>query len=339
MATTIEEVANAAGVSTATVSRVLRGLPNVAPSTRDRVLQAAQELNYSIDPQIFRIARGRKLVAVLQPLADTWFFNKVNNIAEQHLVEMGYEVVRYSVNSLDYMERLLTQLTQGRQVDGFIVTSLPISSRLVNQICEAKIPMVSIEQPVDHCPVISIDNSAAAELATRHLLNLGHRRIGLITGVDSESLNTTIPDARREGYRRALSNYGIEYRQKYEASGNFSYEGGAEAMKRLFSLHQPPSAIFAVSDEMAIGALKTIRDLNLRIPADFSIIGFDDNDVSAYIELTTIRQPVLEFGRTATELLLDQINEPEPDKILDRKIQLESSLIVRSTTGPLIERR
>lgn len=339
MSTTIEEVAKAAGVSTATVSRVLRGLPNVAPSTRDRVLQAAQELNYTVDPQISRIARGRKLVAILQPLSDAWFYYRTSSVAERNLVDVGYEVVRYSITDPVYLERLLAQLIKGRQVDGIITISLPIHSDLVTQLCDEKIPMVSIEHPIDQCPTISIQNTDAAELATRHLLNLGHRRIGLIAGFDQDPFQLLIPEARREGYRRALHKYGVEFRPKYEAAGNFSYQGGAEAMKRLFSLHQPPTAIFAISDEMAIGALKTIRDLNLRVPDDFSIIGFDDNEISEYIDLTTIRQPVDVYGKLATELLLDLISNPDEAKYSGQVIELETSLIVRSTTGPLIERR
>lgn len=332
MPTTIEDVARKAGVSTATVSRALRGLPNVAPTTRDRIFRVAQELNYDIHPQITRLASGRRVIGLVTPLSDLWFYSKFCVTAELKIITVGFEALHFFVESLENQVTLFNQLITGRLVDGIILTSLTLPPEQLEILKSANLPITTVETETDYFPSVSIDNITAAELATRHLINLGHKRIGLISGHAEDPWQFQIPHARRDGYRRALSNYGIELRPEYEVQGNFSYDGGAEAMKTLFSLHQPPTAVFAMSDEMAIGAMKTIRDLNLRIPDDLSIIGFDDNDVSKYFDLTTIKQPVSEYSEVATSLLFNRMSGEEVYEPV--KIRLSASLMVRSTTGP-----
>ena len=195
---------------------------------------------------------------------------------------------------------------------------------------------VTIESSYPGIDSVTIDNEAAAELATRHLINLGHTRIGLATGLQS-TLQYEIPGRRTCGYRRALEVANIDYRPELVQDGSFAFDGGAEAMKLLYLVHEPPTALFAMSDEMAIGALKTLRDLNLAVPADFSVIGFDDHDVAQYMDLTTIRQPVSQYGILGAQALVERLESPVA--LPPRNIVCQPELIVRGTTGPAPARR
>ena len=331
MPATIEDVARTAGVSTATVSRALRGLPNVAPSTRNRIFQVAEELDYVITPHLSRLISGRRVIGLLAPLVDQWFHAKLQTAIELELINLGYDAVRYSVDTPENQTDLLRRLASGRLVDGLTIMSLSLSDEEAEFLAKSDLPALTLESTCSGSDSVMIDNVAAAELATRHLINLGHRRIGAITG-SRTALEFHIPGRRIEGYRQALDAAGIEIRPELIQRGNFSFEGGAEAMKLLYSVENPPTAVFAISDEMAIGALKTVRDHNLRVPEDVSIIGFDDHDVSPFVDLTTIRQPVSHYGTLAAQMLVERL---ESDQIIEiRHVLCQPELILRATTGP-----
>jgi DNA-binding LacI/PurR family transcriptional regulator len=332
MSPTIEEVAERSGFSTATVSRALRGLPNVAPSTRERVIRAAEDLNYVIDPYASRLATGRTMtIGIVIPLVDQWFYNKVSIIAETVLNAHGYDVLRYSITGSKSRSQLLRQIATGRRVDGLIVVTTPLDEADEELLRESGLPVVTVETVADAFPSVACDNFAAAMTATHHLVNLGHRKIAIISGLSDDPMRFPIPRNRREGYLRALEENDIEFRPEFDVPGNFSYEGGAEAMTQLLSVHQSPTAVFAFSDEMAIGALKTIRDSGLRVPEDVSVIGFDDHDVSNYVGLTTIHQPVAQYGDLAASILLSILSDEAPDEGFNT--ELPTKLVIRSTTG------
>lgn len=340
MSPTIREVADKSGVSTATVSRALRGLPNVAPSTREQVLQVARDLNYSIDPHASRLAAGRTMtIGVVMPLVDQWFYNKVSTAAEATLVAQGYDVMRYSIASLGNQTDFFRRLSSGRHVDGLIIISMAMTGEDVDLLTCLDSPIVTVETETAHFPSVGVDNVAAARIATRHLINLGHEHIGIISGLRDDPMRFLTPRLRTEGYHSALREQEIEIRPELDAPGNFSLAGGAEAMVELLSVRQPPTAVFAFSDEMAIGALKTIRDMNLRVPDDLSVIGFDDHDVAEYVDLTTIHQPVAEYGERAAALLLRLLDGPQSAANAEEKadlprVELSAKLVIRSTTGP-----
>lgn len=332
MSPTIEEVAERSGFSTATVSRALRGLPNVAPSTRERILQAAEELHYSIDPYASRLATGRTMtIGVVVPLVDQWFYSKVSIIAETVLNAHGYDVLRYSVTGSESRTQLLRQIAVSRRVDGLIVVTIPLEADEEALLREADLPVVTVETVTKSFPSVACDNVAAAMTATRHLVNLGHRRIAIISGLSDDPMRFPIPQERKSGYLRVLQENDIEPRPEFDVPGNFSYEGGGEAMTQLLSVRQSPTAVFAFSDEMAIGAMKTIRDLGLRVPDDISVMGFDDHDVSRYVGLTTMHQPVAEYGDQAASLLLDALDGQ--DLGAESHKELSTRLVIRSTTG------
>lgn len=332
MSPTIEEVAEKSGFSTATVSRALRGLPNVAPSTREQVLRAAQELNYTIDPYASRLATGNSMtVGIVVPLVDQWFYNKVSTIAETVLSAHGYDVLRYSVSGFDSRAQVLRQIATSRRVDGLIVVTLPLDEADEELLSQTGVPIVTVETVTPSFPSVACDNRAAAVTATRHLVNLGHERIAIITGLVDDPMAFPIPEKRKQGYLQVLEENDTEFRPEFDVSGNFSYEGGAEAMTQLLAVRQCPTAVFAFSDEMAIGALKTIRDLGLRVPDDISVMGFDDHDVAKYVGLTTIHQPVAQFGDQAASILLNMLDEEADHRELN--VELAARLVIRSTTG------
>lgn len=337
MPATIEDVAKHSGVSTATVSRALRGLPNVSPTTRANVLQTAETLNYAISPQVSRIASGRPMIGIIRPLVDQWFYAKMAFTAEVTLTTAGYDVVRYSIDKTQVQSQFLRHLINRKLIDGLIFSTITLGDDALSLLQKAGIPVVTIETTTDTYPSIGINNNGAGKLATRHLINLRHRRIGLITGMESDPQDFTVTSDRTEGYRIALREAGIEWRPEYEVKvlGNYYYEGGAEAMKQLFSLHQPPTAIFAVTDEMAIGALKAVRDMHLRVPEDISIIGFDDNEVAEYVGLTTIRQPVADYGELAAKQIIQQFDDKQTSYA--KRIECPTELVLRTTTGPCLQ--
>lgn len=330
---TIKDIADKLEVSTATVSRALRGLPNVAPSTRARVLQIAKELNYSIDPRASRLASGRTMnIGIVMPLVDTWFYSKLATAAEAMLIGSDYYVTRYNVDSLSDQTDHFKRLSAGRHVDGLIVATAALGKEDIDILRNLKVPVVTVETRTEDFASISIDNTQAAQIATRYLINLGHERIGIITGLQDDPMHFSVPQERLAGYHAALEEYELETRPGLEVSGNFSLAGGAEAMIELLSVRYPPTAIFAFSDEMAIGALKSIREMNLRVPEDISVIGFDDHDIAEYVGLTTIHQPVVEYGEKAVSIILDLLENP--GDITRPHLELDTQLVVRSTTGP-----
>lgn len=329
---TIEDVARAAGVSIATVSRALRGAPNVSPSTRERVIKVADHLNYSIDPHASRLAGGRTMtVGVVIPAADQWYFSKLVANIDAGLVAQGYDMLLCSVTNPTEHVRVIKKLTGGSRVDGLILSAMEPDppTRLVMEA--SKLPVVMVDIITTEFYSIGTDNIHAAYEATQYLFEIGHRHIAMIGGLLDSPLSFSIPIKRENGYRRALMERDLPVRPEYIVAGNWSLEGGYEAMEKLLYLPNPPTAVFALSDEMAIGAIKAIRDSGRRVPGDISVIGFDDHDIAPYVGLTTMAQPVTEYGRLAARALLDQIQGRD---LGSGPHYLNTHLIERDTTAP-----
>lgn len=332
LAASIADVAAKAGVSVATVSRALRGLPNVAPSTRDRVFAAAEELRYVADPNASRLAAGRtRTVGMVLPLFTQWFFTQVVTGAEGVLAAAGYDLLLYSVGGPQGRARFLDALPFRKRVDGLLVVDLPLSDPEQERLASLDVPVVLIGVRSQCLPTVTIDNIAAGRTATRHLVNLGHEHIALISGEDHDPMRFTAPLDRRRGFRQALGEAGLAVRDDLDVPGNFSMRGGAEAMAQLLAADRPPTAVFAESDEMAIGALKTVRDAGLHVPQDLSLVGFDDHEAAEYVGLTTMHQSVVTQGEVAADMLLHGMGAgPErPEHVV-----MPTKLVVRTTTGP-----
>lgn len=340
---TIDDVARHADVSVATVSRALRGLPNVAPSTRERVLRAADELQYVADPTASRLAGGRsQTVGLVVPMLGQWYYARVFTGVEGVVGAAGYDVLPFTMSGPGGVTRFIDALPFRKRVDGLIVVDAPLDTDQIEVVVTAGVTMVTMGLLIDGVDGLFVDNTAAARLAVGHLTGLGHQRIALIGGIDDDPFRFSVPVDRFRGYQEALAAAGIAFDPALAVPGNFSLEGGAEAMHRLLSLEEPPTAVFASSDEMAIGAMQVARDAGLRVPEQLSIVGIDDHDVSEYVGLTTIRQDVIAQGERAAQLLLERLRSGAAqgheghDQVGEAPVHElhPTRLVVRRTTAP-----
>lgn len=333
MSASIRDVAARAGVSVATVSRALRGLPHVAPGTRARVLGAAQELRYVADPHAARLAAGRTTtIGMVVPLLHQWFFGQVVSGVEAVLDAAGYDLLLYNVSRPETRARFLASQPFRKRVDGLIVVDLPLDDGAQATLAHAATPVVTVGIRSARFPSITIDNVAGAATASRHLVNLGHEHIGLIGNHPDDPLHFTAPLERRKGYQSVLRDQGLAVRPDLDVPGGFSLEGGAEAMAVLLAAKHPPTAVFSMSDEMAVGALRTVRNAGLRVPGDISVVGFDGHEMAEVLGLTTVAQPVVAQGEAAARRLLEVIAGADPDA--PHPAVLPTALRVRETTGP-----
>jgi LacI family transcriptional regulator, repressor for deo operon, udp, cdd, tsx, nupC, and nupG len=336
VSTTIDDVARRAKVSVATVSRALRGLPNVAPSTRQRVLVAAQELRYVADPSASRLAGGRtQTIGLVVPMLGQWFYTAFYAGVEGVVSAAGYDLQPFALSAPDGRDRFVATLPFRKRVDGLLLVDVPLDPEHLARVVGAGTRTVTVGMRSPRAPSLEVDNVGAARLAVGHLTGLGHQRVGLIGGAEDDPFRFSVPVERTAGYLEALSAAGIERDPALTVPGNFSLEGGAEAMHQLLTLPDPPTAVFACSDEMAIGAMQVARDAGLRIPEDLSIVGFDDHDVSEYVGLTTIRQDVAGQGERAAQLLLARLAASDEELAAEPPHLVQPTrLVVRRTTAP-----
>ena len=334
MAITIRDVAQRAGVSTATVSRALRGLPNVDEQTRERVKRVATELDYVISPSASRLASGRTgSIAVVTPYIARWFFGMILSGVESVLQNAGMDVLLMSVGPADGSVQNPVAPRLRRRVDGVLVLVLPPDDEQLRQIMDLQMPtsLIGVSQP--GVTSVTIDDVLAARSATQHLINLGHQRIGLIGGQPIRGPFTAEHD-RNQGFLTALADAGLTFDPLLEAFGYFTIHGGEQAMTALLTLPNRPTAVLCMSDEMAYGAMRALRSHGLQPGVDISLVGIDGHDMSEFLDLTTVAQPVADLGRIAAESLLLQIQQgPQVPPAND--IQLPTQLIVRGSTAPL----
>ena len=333
-AVTIEEVARRAGVSVATVSRALRGLPNVAEATRARVESVAQELDYHPDTYASRLATGRNdTVALAVPHIDGWYFSEVAAGVERVLADAGLDVLLYSVADQDARRRLLSgPAALRRRMDGLVLIDVLLTEEETRVLAREGANVVTVGQHTDAFPSVTVDERAASREAIRHLVALGHTRIAFVGSAEPTPLQFDVPTQRRAGYRDVLAEAGLALDPELEVSGDFRAASGHAAMAHLLSLADPPTAVFAISDEMAIGAMRAARDHDRRVPEDISIVGFDDHDFAEVFGLTTVRQDPKWQGETAGRLLLGQARDPQDEA---RHPAAAFGLVVRSSTGPV----
>ena len=332
MISSIEDVAKLAGVSIATVSRSLRGLPDVATATRDRVLAAAQELDYVASPFAARLASGRTAtVGVVVPFVHRWYFAEVLGAVESVLHRAGFDLLLYNLGDEEGRQRFFTRMPVRKRVDAIVIASLVLTDDETGALRELGVPvgMLGVDQPGLHST--RIDDEQGARDAVGHLVELGHRRIALIGGDASDPMRFTPPHHRRIGYLDALRLAGIEYEPALEILGYFTVDGGEAATRSLLELPSRPTALFAESDEMAYGAIRAIRRAGLRVPQDVAVIGFDDHASAELLDLSTVRQPVIDQAVELTTRLLAAITEPDPEPHVH---VLPTELVVRGSTDP-----
>jgi len=327
---TIKDVANAAGVSTATVSRVLQNEPTVKPKTRDKVLAAINKLNYK--PNILaRQMRTQKTHSVIVTVPDirNTFFSEVIFGIEQSADKYNYQILLADMYGQPNAEKYYFQVIQQHQVDGIISLSASVARNLMEQVAE-EYPIVVACQFLEksNVPYVTIDNVHAAETITTHLIKLGHKKIAYISG----NLDMLLYRDRYNGYISALEKHNLPFDPKLVRYGNSSIQSGYDNMKELLEIDSSITAVFAAGDAMAIGAIKALSNFGLRVPEDCAVAGFDDIEISEYYRpsLTTVRQPRRLIGITAFETLLKLMTNETIEKT---QIILDYELIIRESCG------
>ncbi|MBU6244693.1 MAG: LacI family transcriptional regulator [Actinomycetales bacterium] len=334
MAITIRDVARAAGVSTATVSRALRDLPNVDDQTRLRVQQVAAELDYVISPSASRLASGRTgSVAVITPYIARWFFSTVLSGVESVLQSAGIDLLLMSVSNSSGQLRLPPAPRLRRRVDGVLVIAIPADDPQLHEVLALGMPTSLIGVTFEGVPSVTIDDVQAARTAARHLVNLGHHRIGLIGGAPGAAPFTAEYD-RHRGFLEVMDEAGLQFDPILGSYGHFTVAGGEQAMTDLLTLPARPTAVFAMSDEMAFGAMRAMRSHGLQPGRDISLVGIDGHEISELLDLTTVAQPVQDLGRIAAEALLAQLHG-SGERTDESTRPLPTQLIVRGSTAPL----
>ncbi|MCR2762679.1 LacI family transcriptional regulator [Microbacterium sp. zg.B48] len=334
----IGEVARYAGVSTATVSRALSGRGHVSAATRDRVESAARSLGYVVSSSASSLASGRtRNIGVLVPFLDRWFFSTVLSGTASALMRRGYDITLYSLTADREQRRSVFQTFLRRQrVDGVIAISIELGDEEIAGMRELNLPMIAIGGPNPGLSTLTVDDAAVARVATGHLLTLGHRDIAHIGASPEFDIDFHVPTHRRQGFEQALADAGIPPRPSLYEPADFTIEGGFHAAKRLLGRPgERPTAIFAASDEMAIGALLAARELGHRVPEDLSVVGIDGHELGEFFRLTTVDQFPMGQGERAADALLDELEamdaapaRPETPRALP------FALIVRGTTAP-----
>ncbi|MCD4752896.1 MAG: LacI family transcriptional regulator [Anaerolineaceae bacterium] len=332
---TIEDIARKAGVSRSTVSRVLNRRVNVRDDTRQRILDVINSTGYRPHAAARTLASQRsEMIGLILPhsastfFTDPYFSYLIKGIA-QACNSYDYTLALFLAETLEAQATLFPRVSRKGLVDGIIIQSGHHGDQaIIHELSQINLPVIVAGRPMheDGLNYIDIDNIAASQIAVEHLIKLGRKRIGTITG----PLESSVGIDRLEGYRNALINGGMEINQKLIVTSDFTEAGGHTAFKKM--LLTKPDAVFAANDNMAVGAIHAAREAGLSVPEDLAVVGFDDIPITNVtdINLTTVRQPVVEFGFTAVTALIDMINNGSKS---GKHIYLETELVIRDTCG------
>jgi LacI family transcriptional regulator len=335
---TIFDVAAAAGVSYSTVSRVVNGYAHIKPETRRRVEVAMRDLGYVANLSARSLAGGRSQTVglLVYELGSSFFMALVQGI-DAEVSRMDYDMLLCTTHQRKQRETEHVGRLAAGLVDGLLIVLPRNLDAYVTQLRRQGMPFVLLdhdadEEDVDHdSNVVRATSARGGEEAATHLIGLGHRRIGVITG----PLHVGSARRRLEGFRAALERHGIPFDPALQAESDFLEASGYAAAIRLLTSSEPPTAIFASSDAVAVGVLNAAGELGLSVPGDLSIVGFDDLPEASYVrpQLTTVRQPVAEMGRVATRRLVEMIESPDGAGTA-QVIELPTKLLVRGSTAP-----
>lgn len=324
---TVRDVARRAGVSATTVSRALRGMSSVAPATRELIESAATDIGYRVP----RRGGPGRLVAVITRYPARWFCAESINAVEQSLRGSGHDLVLYGVSDESGLANMAARIGKNADLVGVIIVATSFVDEYRAVIESLDVPVVAVGGGVPGLPRVGIDDEAAARMATRHVLALGHRDVGLVEFEPDDGMSLEITTARRRGFLAAMDEAGVEVQRRWVLAREPTIRGGVVAAEDLLSLPKLPTALVAMSDEMALGVLWTLRRAGITVPQRLSIIGIDDHEMAAGSDLTTIAQPVAAQAHRATEYLLGVL-AGRPAEPLDAELPVR--LVVRGSTGP-----
>lgn len=327
---TIYDVAKMADVSIATVSRVLNSPEHVSQKSRDKVLDAIDKLGFV--PKADARDRARKdigRIGVITPFFTLpSFAQRLRGIAAG-LVDSPFDMTVYPVDSISRLESYFTVLPFSNQVDGLIIVSLPIDNTSLRRLKQSGIPIILIENHIPGYPSIEIDNYHGGKLAAKHLIQKKHKKCAYVGDAVTPQYTLKPEDLRLEGYRATLEKNGLTLRDEYIKLPVFPPRDSNKQVHELLDLEEPPTAIFAATDDLALRVLKVARERGVRIPEDLALIGFDDIDIADYLDLTTINQSLFDSGKLAAEHLINKIADPTR---LAENTFLQLQLIERKTT-------
>ena len=332
---TLEDIAKMAGVSRSTVSRVVNEQPSVRDGVRKRVLDVIQTTGYHPNAAARTLASQHSwTLGLILPHSVSFFFTDpyyphLTKGVAQACNQYDYTLALFLVGTKEDEEKIFPRVSRKGLLDGVLIQSGHHGDQwIIGHLVDAKIPLVVIGRPFrsDNVSYLDIDNINASYNAVSHLIRLGHKRIGAITG----PANSTVGIDRKAGFIKALTERDVDIDKSLIIEGDFTEASGYHAMKQL--LPAKPDAVFAASDVMAIGAMRAARDAGLGIPDDIAFVGFDDLPIATLsdVQLTTVRQPVVQFGTKAVEVLIDLIeNGMHPP----RHIIMETELVIRESCG------
>jgi DNA-binding LacI/PurR family transcriptional regulator len=326
----IKDIARAANVSHSTVSRALRNSPLVNFETAEQIRKIARDANFRISAVARSLATGRTHTfgVVVTTIADPFAAEVVQGI-EEEANNHGYSVILANSGANPEREMKVVHSFEERRVDGILVMSSRVGNLYLGHFAEMKVPIVLInnQHPEEFVYSVMIDNVGASEQATRHLIDLGHRRIAYIGdrgGFQSDS-------ERREGYKKALASVDIAYAPELIRQADSTPDTAMQAVDQLLALDEPPTALFCYNDITAVGALLAARRHGCKVPDDLSVMGFDDLPLASYLNptLTTIRQPMRDMGRQATSILFRLLD----GAAVENSARVRGELIFRESTS------
>jgi LacI family transcriptional regulator, repressor for deo operon, udp, cdd, tsx, nupC, and nupG len=325
------DVAERAGVSLGTVSRALRGLEGVSEETRVRIREVAAELDYIVNPEAAALAgRSTGRVAVVLHDLPTWYGSSVILGLERELRPAGLDLLIRCVDDPDDRVHFFATMPMRRKVDAVVVVAIALTPVEHVKLTDAGVAVVAAGSHSDEVPYVAIDDVLAAEQAVNHLLQLGHRRIALLNTVAASDRTWQAQIDRETGYRRAMEVAGIGVDEELVVSWSGGSQGGAQGMDRLLSGRQLPSGVFAFSDEVALGAMRSLRRAGIEVPRQISIISIDDHPLAELTDLTTVAQDPEALGSAAGKKVLDLLHG-RPVRDVG---PFPTRLIVRGTTAP-----
>jgi LacI family transcriptional regulator len=331
---TMEDVAREVGVSLMTVSRVIKGYPNVSEKTQQEVLRIVEKLKYiPIKKSKSRITGKTRLIGLLIPDIKSQFYAELASGIEDKAFELDYNIIFRSTNNDPKKTEISIQQLKNLNVDGFLIASASMDEPAVYNLIREKAPFVLVNRNLKEeiANYVIIDNYKGADLITRHLIELGYSKIAHIA-ID-QKFSTGL--GRLQGYKKALKEFGIKTLDEYivQIQNHITSEDAYRATKHLLSLPNPPEAIFGGSDLIALGVFNALKEKELKVPEDIAVVGFDDTDFASnkWINLTTVGQRKYEMGNLALEILTNYIERAEKDYL--HRVVLEPKLIVRGSCG------
>jgi len=329
MSVTVRDIARAAGVSTATVSRALRGFTTVDPAIAEHVHRVAKRLDYIASPAAAALATGRtNTIGIITPYVSRWSFARMLSGIERELRASNVDLLLYCLGDPSDPHPAPPHQRLRKRVDAFVVMSVAAESPDLEGLFKLGVPVTLIGSSAQGSSSVMIDDFAGARTATEHLLGQGHVKVGLIYGRENRD-PLVLERQRYLGYVAALESAGLGIDRTLEVPGSFTIDGGTHAMRRLLERPDPPTAVFAMSDEMAFGAIRAMREAGVRPGPDIAVVGFDGHEMADVFDLSTISQPLEQLGVAAARNILADLSTRDCAR---EAAVLPTELIVRGSS-------